>query len=81
MFHYMNNLFFGRLADGSVRILKFHMDKKWPEGESPKIDQRYPDSMIDLEIDPNGWASIVASVSKQGETGERFYRAEKFHNE
>ena len=34
-----------------------------------------------LVIDPDTWASIVASVSAQGETSVRFQRAREFHAE
>lgn len=32
-------------------------------------------------IDPDSWASIIASVSVQGETGERWEAAKHFHND
>lgn len=32
-----------------------------------------------LVIPPNEWASIIASVSAKGETGEQFSAAEAFH--
>ena len=32
-----------------------------------------------LRIDADSWASIVASVSKQGEEQGRFYQAKEFH--
>jgi len=81
MFHYKNNLFFGRREDGNVRVLKIHPDHKFPgfptvNGPPPVADQWVE---LDAIIDADGWASIVASVSKQGETGATFRQARDFH--
>lgn len=67
MFHFRDGLSFGRLPDGSVLISKTE-----PTGD------------VDIEtfrvtIDPNGWASIIASVSKGGESNGRFFEANRFH--
>ena len=34
---------------------------------------------VSVTFDAGTWASIVASVSATGETGESFYAAERFH--
>ena len=34
---------------------------------------------VDIEIEPNSWASIVASVSPEGETGFTFGLAKALH--
>lgn len=61
-FHYKDGWMFLRLNDGSVRIAK--------------IDQWAPIyGSVWMEIDPHSWASIVASMSKEGETSETYYAA------
>lgn len=76
MYHWQNNIFFGRKGDGSVRILKFSSPPKiWPSAE-----EDYPDAEIDLTIPDNYWGSIVASVSHAGEANGRWYDAMEFHN-
>ena len=67
MFHWRNGLSFGRMPDGSVLISKTELS-----GESEIETFR-------AIIDPNGWASIIASVSKGGEDDGRFYEAMRFH--
>lgn len=83
MFHYKDNLFFGRTATGHVRILKFkplafkELGAKWP-----MVYEEYPVHLVELDvtIDEYSWASIVASVSEAGESGGRYYEALDFHN-
>lgn len=80
MFHLKDNHYFGRKLDGSVRILRFSADAtKFPPGEWPDADEPYPEALFDLTVEPDGWASIVASVSVYGEAGGRFYEARRFH--
>lgn len=65
-FHWKNGWYFKRLEDGSVRIM--HRDK--------------PDSdylSTNLVISPSEWASIICSVSRDGETPERWGSACDFH--
>lgn len=81
MFHYRCNTFFGRRADGSVRILKYRSDYVVPgfpsaEGPAPGLATEVE---LDLIVDPNGWASIVSTVSRAGETAETFRAALEFH--
>lgn len=86
MFHWRDNIYFGRTYDGSVRVVKLERTEQttvWerssggmdPNGEIPA---RY--AIYDFVIPSHEWASIVASVSKQGETA-RYNDAAKFHME
>lgn len=81
MFHNRENLFFGRLPDGAVRILKFSANPY--QGEGLSVDKRYHDVKVELDmtIPPNEWASIIATVSKSGEIDGGYYRALEFHQE
>ncbi len=65
MYHFKDNVYFDRLEDGSVRIIQRHPTLTTP--------------MIDINVDPDSWASIVASVSKGGETGDRVQAARELH--
>lgn len=78
MFHWNNNLYFGRKSDGSVRVLKF----KGTPSEWPKVDREYevPELELDVTIPPNEWASIVASCSAGGEHDGGWQRALNMHN-
>jgi len=66
-FHYKNGWFFERLTDptnfGSVKI--YHVTKDHVDSE--------------IIIDPHSWASIIASVSSQSETGYTYTLAKAFH--
>lgn len=78
MFHWKNEIFFGRRENGDVRIIKFKEHPiDWPDPE--KI---YHSSDVDFDqtIPANSWGSIVASVSLLGEEGGRWYEAMNFHN-
>lgn len=76
MFHQANNLFFGRTKDGDVRILKLNE----PPQEWPKMGYSFPENTIlDVTIPADHWASIVASVSSGGEENGRWYNAIDFH--
>lgn len=77
MFHVKNNLFFGRTADGSVRVLQFAAPPRgWPKADDPPSDA----ATFDITIDSSTWCSVVATVSTRGEEHGRFYMAEDFHN-
>lgn len=77
MFHVDNFLFFGRLPNGDVRILKFkHRPADYPDAEriySPT------DVEFDTTVPVGSWPSVVAGVSKHGEGDGRFYTAQAFH--
>lgn len=65
-FHWRDGIFFKRLPDGAVRLRRF-------------TDFNYSPTYEDAIIPPNEWASIVCSVSKEGETGARWNAAQDFH--
>lgn len=80
MFHSHYNLYFGRLPDGGVRILKLYTSPI--RGDFPVVDQPYYDAnvQLDITIPPGEWASIIAAVSKRGEV-DRYNLAMAFHQE
>lgn len=77
MFHESNNLFFGRMTDGSVRVIKF----KAPPPQWPSITAQYQPQLVEFDqtIPAPAWASLIATVSLQGEADGRFYKAQSFH--
>lgn len=82
MFHVSKNLFFGRKANGDVRILKFPDDYKtaavpWPDAD---YDGKYPDAVLDIAVKEDGWCSAVASVSRSGETAVSYCDACELHS-
>ena len=72
-FHWQHGWYFSRLPDGSVEVRN--------HGDFDKHDPNCGpgDGRTTLVIPPNEWASIVCSVSKDGETGERWDAAQDFH--
>lgn len=64
-FHARDGWFFRRESDGSVRILA-------PDSLGPGAHQC-------VTLDPDTWASVVASVAASGESGETFRAAQRFH--
>lgn len=82
MFHWNNNVFFGRMENGGVRILAFSATPdSWPvaDGIYDPTDPRFP-VIFDQRIDANSWLSLISSVSAGGEVDGRFYSAERWHN-
>ena len=69
MFHAHSGWYFKRLDDGSVEVTHRKNGPGFGDGE-------IIDSVV---FDASSWASVVSSVSKEGETGERFYAALAFH--
>lgn len=62
----------------------FHAHEEWffrrePDGS---VTITYPSDGGErtFVLDPDSWASVVASVSAGGETGERFQAARRFHD-
>src|SRR4051812_14135644 len=91
MFHWQDNLYFGRTVDGHVRIVKFDSPRSphamWKHEDActkatlyPEADGEFNDVkvLLDARIPPDSWASIVAAVSALGESG-RFRQALDFH--
>ena len=68
-YHYRDGWYFERVpdTDGVVRI--YHIEP----GKKPEIADE------DFEIDPDSWASIVASVSEDGETADTHTAAISLH--
>jgi hypothetical protein len=64
MFHLTDNLYFEKLPDGAVRILKKSDDAG---------------TVFDITVDASSWASVIASMSNYGEEDYGFYRALSFH--
>ncbi|MFI7126011.1 hypothetical protein ACIBQ1_09975 [Nonomuraea sp. NPDC050153] len=64
-FHAKNGWYFRREDDGSVHIAA-------PDSMGPGASQV-------VTLDANTWASVVASVSATGETGDTFSQALVFH--
>jgi hypothetical protein len=71
MFHSINGLFFGRLQDGSVRIVK-NDGSLFPDEMGAKNE-------LDVTVPADIWASVIASVSAGGEEDYRWYLAKDFH--
>jgi len=70
MFHTNRGLYFDRLEDGSVRVIKREHDDQGREtGEE----------LFAITLDANSWASVIASMSKRGEDSGGFERAKTFH--
>lgn len=63
-FHYRDGWYWGRSAAGDVELYRSLADR---------------DLELVLMIDEASWASIVCSVSAEGETGERWQAAREFH--
>ncbi len=67
MFHYKDGIYFKREDNGSVTVIK-------------KESAHYAAKTItEFNIDPDGWCSIIATVSDKGETSEKWEEANKFH--
>lgn len=79
MYHQNDNLFFGRLEDGSVRILKLsHRPPHWPlSTDPPHVHAKLV--QFDATIPHTMWASVIAGVSAMGEEHGRYNLAKAFH--
>lgn len=79
MFHSKDGLFFCALGQGAVRIIKTS-DGKWPYTRSTdKVNEAETNITCDVTLEENEWASVVCSVSQDGETYERWMQARRFH--
>ena len=65
-FHWSNGMYFRRVYDGSVEIRQM-------------IDASSDEVRWKVVVPPSEWASIVAAVSYQGETGPTYRQALRFH--
>lgn len=67
MFHYKDGIYFGREENGDVIVeIRESAIKNAPLVKT-------------LNIDADGWCSIIASVSDTGETSEKWQESLKFH--
>lgn len=73
-FHWRDNMFWKRLDDGSVRIRLFATRES-----GAMLDGDDEEPVREWIIPAAEWASIVRSVSKNGETGEPWNSAQDFH--
>lgn len=64
-FQWRDGWFFNRVDDGSVRV--------------SQVDWARKHVTLQVTIPAPEWASIVCSVSRDGETAERWNRAQDFH--
>ena len=80
MFHYQYQTYFGRRADGSVRIV--HRVEGVPPVYLVDADDssHQADYDFDATVDADGWASIVAAVSLGGANDGRTLAARQLHN-
>jgi len=69
-FHAKNGLFFQRDEDGNVVVRKVESDQL--RGERV---------MFKATLDPNTWASVMASVCARGEGATTFEEAGQFHQQ
>lgn len=72
-FHWTMGWYFSRLPNGDVEV-RNHGNFEKPDPNHPPGDGR-----TTLVIPAPQWASIVCSVSRDGETGERWNAAQDFH--
>lgn len=77
MYRVDDTLYFGRLENGDVRLVRFRVPPPIP----PLATYVYASSLVhtDVVIPASVWPSVVASVSACGEYGGRFYTAQAFH--
>ena len=85
MFHVSDNLFFGRTAEGGVRILKLNTTPSpWPKVSDEPYD-RYDDkgnefavyALLDVVVDECSWVSVIDAVSFN--PGQVFSLANEIH--
>lgn len=74
MFHANNNLYFKRLEDGSVSVVK-----AVPALFYPACDKNCLVIMEQWTIPASEWASVVAAVSSVGETSMTYKEALSLH--
>jgi len=77
-FHDRGGLTYSRLKCGCVAICSWLPERQDFVGYDGVRDEIWRRSIITI-IEPNVWASIVCSVSDDGETGERWEAQRTFH--
>ena len=79
MYQHADGLFFGRLPNGDVRILKLSPTNLLAAQGFPTVDGIYPNAILDVIINDGLWGSLVCAVSG-GESGGRWQKAMDFHH-
>lgn len=79
MFHSRNGLFFHATGQGNVRIIKTSDGKEPVSCLAADPDRVETNIVCDVTLPENEWASVVCSVSKDGETASRWDQARRFH--
>lgn len=74
-FHWRDGWYFSRVEKGYVLIIKRPSKFDDSSSSSPSHSPIF----VMAKIPPDEWASIVASVSRQPETGESWQAAREFH--
>ena len=81
MFHVNDNLFFGRMDAGAVKVMQLlHAPTVWPKADDPPSAFN-GNLMFCFIVKAESWAAVMASVSKRGEEHGRYYIAKAFHND
>lgn len=72
-----SGVFFGRLVDGTVRVLRLKSNPLNP----PCVGTEFQSAevLLDILVQAESWASVVAGLSAIGETPKRHYEALAFH--
>lgn len=70
MFHVEHGLTFERLTDGSVRIRKYR--EPFTVGSEDMVE-------FQVTLEPDRWASVLASLSPTGESADTYQEARKYH--
>jgi len=74
MFHAKEGWFFGREKDGRVRIIKTR-----GAVEPRQVGEEFVNAEVTVLLEPDMWASVVASVSAKNETTDTYHAARDFH--
>lgn len=77
MFHWKDGLYFGRMPDGSVRVIQ--QPNQGSHQDFPRIDAPVEGALLDVTIPAAEWASITSSVSATSETSESYQAALALH--
>ncbi len=79
MFHSRNGLFFQATGQGTVAIVATNDGKEPFSRSKPDSSEIETNIVCNVTLPENEWASVVCSVSKDGETAARWNRARRFH--
>lgn len=79
MFHSKDGLYFHATGQGKVRIVKTS-DGKEPFSRSVSGSDKVETNIVcDVTLAENEWASVMATVSKDGESHDKWMAARVFH--